>query len=325
MEQTKQHLVIVVPCYNEEAVLEETTRRLLGVAARLEERQVGTHLFYIDDGSRDGTWSLIRRLSAAHSEVWGLKLAVNAGHQHALWAGLEVAVSHADAIVSIDADLQDDPDVILQMVDHWMEGADLVFGVRDDRSTDTWFKRVTAQGFYRMMRAMGTDLVYNHADYRLMTRRAVRALLAFPERNLFLRGMVKQLGFRQAVVTYARQPRMAGESKYPLSKMLAFAWDGITSFSVRPLRLFIGLGLAFILVSFAVIVWALAVHFSGHSMPGWTSLLVSVWFIGGAILTALGVIGEYVGKIYSEVKRRPRYIEDCRCGMPSDASAANTH
>lgn len=316
MQKETFSLVIVVPCYNEEAVLTETTQRLLGIAGRLRADGVSTHILYVDDGSRDATWSLISQLSAAHAEVWGLKLAVNAGHQHALWAGLEAAVPHADAIVSIDADLQDDPDVILQMVAHYREGADLVFGVRDDRSSDSWFKRATAQGFYRMMQAMGTDLVYNHADYRLMSRRAVRALLAFPERNLFLRGMVKQLGFRQAVVTYARQKRQAGESKYPLSKMLAFAWDGITSFSVRPLRLFIGLGLVFILVSFVVIGWALVVHFSGHSLQGWTSLLISVWFVGGAILIALGIIGEYVGKIYSEVKRRPRYIEDCRCGMP---------
>lgn len=315
-------MVIVVPCYNEEAVLAETTQRLLGIAGRLEADRVSTHILYVDDGSRDGTWSLISRLSAAHPEVWGLKLAANAGHQHALWAGLEEAVPHADAIVSIDADLQDDPDVILQMVTHYREGADLVFGVRDDRTSDTWFKRATAQGFYRMMQAMGTDLIYNHADYRLMSRRAVKALLAFPERNLFLRGMVTQVGFRRAVVTYARQKRQAGESKYPLSKMLAFAWDGITSFSVRPLRLITLLGLLFMLVSVGIIAWALLTYSGGHAMRGWTSLLVSLWFVGGAILAALGIIGEYIGKIYSEVKRRPLFFVETTTGLDEPAEQA---
>lgn len=200
------------------------------------------------------------------------------------------------------------------MVDRFLEGNDIVYGVRRDRSTDTCFKRQTAVFFYRFMHWLGTEVVYNHADFRLMSRRATKTLLSYPERNLFLRGMVKSLGYRQATVEYDRAARFAGESKYPLSRMLGFAWDGITSFSVRPLRLILLLGVLFIVISFAVIVWALIAHFNGHTLPGWTSLLVSVWFVGGAILLALGIIGEYIGKIYSEVKRRPRYIVESFTG-----------
>ncbi|MCI6823190.1 MAG: glycosyltransferase family 2 protein [Bacteroidales bacterium] len=304
---------IVVPCYNEEAVLAETTSRLLGVMQRVAEQHADLQgrIVYVDDGSRDGTWSLIGSLAKQHPQVFGLKLAHNAGHQHALWAGLEWAAGHVDAAISIDADLQDDVNVIPEMIDRFLEGTDIVYGVRRDRPTDTWFKRTTALAFYKLMNKLGGDIVYNHADYRLMSRRTLAALMTYGERNLFLRGMVRTLGFPQAMVYYDRGERFAGESKYPLRKMLAFAIDGITSFSVRPLRLISIVGLSFMLVALAVIVYGLVAWLCGQTIQGWTSLLVSLWFIGGAILVALGVIGEYVGKIYAEVKRRPRYfIED---------------
>lgn len=301
---------IVVPCYNEEAVLAETTSRLLEVMQRVAEKHADLQgrIVYVDDGSRDGTWPLIGSLSKQHPQVMGLKLAHNAGHQHALWAGLEWAAAHADAAISIDADLQDDVNVIPEMIDLFLGGKDIVYGVRRDRPTDTWFKRTTALAFYKLMSKLGGDIVYNHADYRLMSRRTLAALMTYGERNLFLRGMVRTLGFPQAMVYYDRGERFAGESKYPLRKMLAFAIDGITSFSVRPLRLISIVGLSFMLVALAVIVYGLAAWLCGRTIQGWTSLLVSLWFIGGAILVALGVIGEYVGKIYAEVKRRPRYF-----------------
>ena len=301
---------IVVPCYTEEAVLNETTGRLLEVMQRVAEKHADLQgrIVYVDDGSRDGTWSLIGSLSKQHPQVMGLKLAHNAGHQHALWAGLEWAAAHVDAAISIDADLQDDVNVIPEMIDLFLGGKDIVYGVRRDRPTDTWFKRTTALAFYKLMSKLGGDIVYNHADYRLMSRRTLAALMTYGERNLFLRGMVRTLGFPQAMVYYDRGERFAGESKYPLRKMLAFAIDGITSFSVRPLRLISIVGLSFMLVALAVIVYGLVAWLCGRTIQGWTSLLVSLWFIGGALLVALGVIGEYVGKIYAEVKRRPRYF-----------------
>ena len=301
---------IVVPCYNEDAVLAETTSRLLEVMQRVAEKHADLQgrIVYVDDGSRDGTWSLIGSLSKQHPQVMGLKLAHNAGHQHALWAGLEWAAAHVDAAISIDADLQDDVNVIPEMIDLFLGGKDIVYGVRRDRPTDTWFKRTTALAFYKLMSKLGGDIVYNHADYRLMSRRTLAALMTYGERNLFLRGMVRTLGFPQAMVYYDRGERFAGESKYPLRKMLAFAIDGITSFSVRPLRMISIVGLSFMLVALAVIVYGLVAWLCGRTIQGWTSLLVSLWFIGGAILVALGVIGEYVGKIYAEVKRRPRYF-----------------
>ena len=301
---------IVVPCYNEEAVLNETTGRLLEVMQRVAEKHADLQgrIVYVDDGSRDGTWPLIGSLSKQHPQVMGLKLAHNAGHQHALWAGLEWAAAHVDAAISIDADLQDDVNVIPEMIDLFLGGKDIVYGVRRDRPTGAWFKRTTALAFYKLMSKLGGDIVYNHADYRLMSRRTLAALMTYGERNLFLRGMVRTLGFPQAMVYYDRGERFAGESKYPLRKMLAFAIDGITSFSVRPLRLISIVGLSFMLVALAVIFYGLVAWLCGRTIQGWTSLLVSLWFIGGAILVALGVIGEYVGKIYAEVKRRPRYF-----------------
>lgn len=302
-------IAIVVPCYNEEEMLPETTRQLLGIAERLKtECLADATLLYVDDGSRDRTWELIRAHAAENPCVHGLKLAHNRGHQQALWAGLDWASEHADAAISIDADLQDDVEAILSMVREFQNGKDIVYGVRKVRTTDTWFKRVTAQGFYRFVKWLGGDILYNHADFRLMSRRALKALQEFPERNMFLRGMVYSLGFPHSVVYYDRRERLAGESKYPLGKMLSFALDGITSFSVKPLRYIVYLGLFFILIALAAIVYALVSYFQGHVVPGWSSLLVSLWFIGGAILLAVGIIGEYVGKIYSEVKRRPRYF-----------------
>ncbi len=309
-------LTIVVPCYNEEVVLHETTKRLSLVAARLKaDYAIEARILYIDDGSVDGTWPLIVHLAQEDRRVAGLKLAHNAGHQHALWAGLERAVDMGDAVVSIDADLQDDPQAIVAMAEKYLQGADIVYGVRQSRQTDTLFKRQTALIYYRLLRMMGGNVVYNHADYRLMSQRAVRALLQYPERNLFIRGLVRTLGFREDTVYYDRAERFAGKSKYPLSRMLSFAWDGITSFSVRPLRIITSLGLCFILISIGVIIWALTAYASGHTLPGWTSLLISVWFVGGAILTALGIIGEYVGKIYKEVKHRPRFIVETSTGL----------
>ena len=310
-------LVIVVPCYNEQEVLAETTRQLSLVLEELEAagKVSEGHILYVDDGSCDDTWNLICRFSAENARVGGLRLAHNAGHQQALWAGLEWASVHADAAVSIDADLQDDVRSIIAMVDEWRDGSDIVYGVRRERTTDTFFKKHTAQLFYKLMHAMGANVVYNHADFRLLSRRTLQALVSFPERNLFLRGMVSALGYPSAKVYYDRKERQAGESKYPLSKMLSFALDGITSFSVRPLRCISILGLFFILISLVAIVYGIVMHVEGRTIPGWTSLLVSVWFIGGSILTGLGIIGEYVGKIYKEVKRRPRYFIEQAVGV----------
>ncbi|MBR5482213.1 MAG: glycosyltransferase family 2 protein [Bacteroidaceae bacterium] len=298
-------IYIVVPCYNEEAVLAETTRQLANVIQSLVRP---ARILYVDDGSRDGTWSLIERLGGEYAEVRGVRLAHNVGHQQALWAGMEHVAGEAEAIVSIDADLQDDVDVIGRMVKDYTEGADVVYGVRASRATDSVFKRWTAQAFYRFMTAMGSETVYNHADFRLLSQRALRALLAHHERNLFLRGMVPLLGFNVRKEYYDRKERQAGESKYPLSKMLSLAVDGVTSFSVKPLRLIMIMGLAFILIALGVILWALVEYVRGNTIQGWTSLLVSLWFVGGTILLALGITGEYIGKIYNEVKHRPLYF-----------------
>ena len=309
MKNTK--LIIVVPCYNEEEVLQETTRQLSTVLSSMEQEGTITEgkLLYVDDGSRDATWHIIEQLSTENPRVMGLKLAHNVGHQQALWAGLEWAANAPfDAIVSIDADLQDDVQAIVEMTERFNEGTDIVYGVRKERKTDTLFKKHTAQAFYKLMQTMGGDVVYNHADFRLMSKRALQALVAHPERNLFLRGIVRSLGYPSDFVYYDRHERFAGESKYPLSKMLNFAIDGITSFSVKPLRLITTFGLLFMFVAIVIIGYALYEHLIGHTIVGWTSLLVSMWFIGGAILTAIGVIGEYIGKIYKEVKRRPRYF-----------------
>lgn len=304
-------LVIVVPCYNEEEVLCETTRQLSFLLEELEKKQVIEEgkIMYVDDGSHDTTWTLIERFSTNNPRVIALKLAHNVGHQQALWAGLEWAAnSRFNAIVSIDADLQDDIHAISEMTNYFNNGYDIVYGVRKERKTDTFFKKHTAQAFYKLMKILGGDIIYNHADYRLMSKRSLQALISHPERNLFLRGLVRNLGFPSTCVYYDRHERFAGESKYPLSKMLNFAIDGITSFSIKPLRLITSFGILFILIAIGMIGYALYSYFTGHTIPGWTSLLISLWFIGGVILTAIGIIGEYIGKIYKEVKRRPRYF-----------------
>ena len=285
MNNTK--LIIVVPCYNEEEVLQETTRQLSAILSGMEQDGKITEgrLMYVDDGSRDATWHLIEQLSTETPRVMGLKLAHNVGHQQALWAGLEWAANAPfDAIVSIDADLQDDVQAIVEMTDRFNQGIDIVYGVRKERKTDTFFKKHTAQAFYKLMQTMGGDVVYNHADFRLMSKRALQALVAHPERNLFLRGIVRSLGFPSDFVYYDRHERFAGESKYPLSKMLNFAIDGITSFSVKPLRLITTFGILFMLVAIGIIGYALYAYLTGHTIQGWTSLLISLWFIGGAIL-----------------------------------------
>ncbi len=306
-------LYIVLPCYNEEAILADSIAKLLTMCHE-EMPKEEVRLLCVDDGSRDATWPIIQELCARNKEVLGLRMAHNVGHQHALWAGMEAATPHAEAIVSIDADLQDDIHVIPRMMADFRQGADVVYGVRRERSTDTWFKRNSAQLFYKLMHWMGSESVYNHADFRLLSQRAARALLSYPERNLFLRGMVTQLGFRTTMQHYDRLERIAGETKYPLTKMISFALDGITSFSVKPIRLLHLMGLLFILIATGVSIHALVNYIEDRTVQGWTSLLISIWFVGGIMLLALGVVGEYVGKIYTEVKRRPRYFEMERAG-----------
>ena len=302
-------LNIVVPCYNEEAVLHETTKQLSQLVDDLiaKGKIQSCEIIYVDDGSHDATWTLIEELQKSSTYVHGLKLAHNVGHQFALWAGLEYAAERADAIISIDADLQDDIAVIEQMIDAYKDGCEVVYGVRKERKTDTVFKRWTALGFYSLMQKMGVNIVYNHADFRLTSQRATKELMRYPERNMFIRGMVRLLGFKTAEVYYDRKERFAGESKYPLTKMLNFAVDGITSFSIQPLRMIATIGFIVTVLSFVAAVYALVSYLCGSVVAGWTSMLISIWFIGGAILLSLGIIGEYIGKIYKEVKRRPRY------------------
>lgn len=306
-------ITIVVPCYNEQEVLPWSIAQLLSLTDRLRhDTGDEARLMFVDDGSADSTWDIIAQAAAKHDGISGLKLAHNVGHQNALWAGIEQTYQECDATVSIDADLQDDPLAIIDMARHVAEGADIVYGIRRRRQTDTWFKRTSAQAFYRIMRTVDKNMLYNHADFRMMTRRAAHALMQYPERNMFLRGIVRQLGFREAMVYYDRTARTAGESKYPLGKMISFSVDGITSFSTAPLKFITFAGLAMTLVALVIIITALAEHFSGKTIEGWTSLLVSLWFIGGVVTTGVGITGVYVGKIYTEVKRRPRYFIDQR-------------
>ena len=266
-----------------------------------------SYILYVNDGSRDHTWQLIAQYSEASAHVRGLKLAGNVGHQNALMAGLETAREDADVTVSIDADLQDDIHAIPEMVKKYNDGCDIVYGVRRKRTTDTWFKRTTAQLFYKFMTGMGVKSVYNHADFRLMSQRAVNALCQYEERNLFLRGLVPLLGYKTDSVYYDRLERQAGESKYPLSKMLSFAIDGVTSFSVKPLRLIFYLGALFLLISLGILVYVIAALCQGRGVQGWASLMLSIWFVGGCLLICLSVIAAYIGRIYTEGKHRPRY------------------
>ncbi|WP_027409318.1 glycosyltransferase family 2 protein [Anoxybacteroides tepidamans] len=306
----KPVLTIVVPCYNEEEVFLETARQLTNVLEDLQSEHLiaaESKLLFVDDGSQDRTWELIVGESEKNPFVTGVKLSRNFGHQRALLAGLEAAKEYSDCVISIDADLQDDVSVIREFIVKYWEGFDIVYGVRRSRETDTFFKRATAQGFYRFMRKIGIHLVYNHADFRLMSKRALDELSRYGEANVFLRGIVPLLGFRSTKVFYDRKERFAGESKYPLKKMLAFAFDGMTSFSVAPIRFITLIGfLSFFLSSIAG-AYALIVKLLGRTELGWTSIMISIWLIGGLLLMSVGLIGEYIGKIYQEVKRRPRF------------------
>ena len=304
-------LYLVIPCYNEEEVLPETSRRLVIKMGSLMEKGLiseDSKVLLVNDGSKDRTWELISDLHKENPLFEGVKLSRNRGHQNALLAGLLTAVNDADMIVSMDADLQDDINAVDEMVDDYHKGYDVVYGVRSKRETDTFFKRFTAEGFYKVMKALGVDIVFNHADYRLMSRRAVEGLAQFTEVNLFLRGIVPQIGYKWTTVTYERAERFAGESKYPLKKMIAFAADGITSFSVKPIRLVFSTGVVVFVVSLIMLIYALVAKLAGHTSVGWTSLMGSIWLIGGIQLLGLGVVGEYIGKIYNETKRRPRFI-----------------
>lgn len=307
----KQTLYLVIPCYNEEEVLHETAKRLLEKISKMMEKDQITKeskIMFVNDGSKDKTWSIIEELNSVNNIFSGVNLSRNKGHQNALVAGLMTAKDHADMTISLDADLQDDIEVIDKFVEEYYGGSDVVYGVRSSRKTDSFFKRTTALAFYKLMNGLGVDVMYNHADYRLMSKRALDGLSQFKEVNLFLRGIVPLIGYKYSVVEYERHERFAGESKYPLSKMLAFAWDGITSFSIKPIRIITGLGFFIFAVSFIALIYSILVNFLGNTVTGWTSLTVSIWMIGGIQLLSLGVIGEYIGKIYNETKERPRYI-----------------
>lgn len=303
-------LSIVVPCFNEEQVLRETTRRLTTLLSRMISRSKvapESRIYYVDDGSRDGTWALIQELAREDIRIGGIKLSRNRGHQSALLAGLFTVPG--DAIVSIDADLQDDVQAIESMVDASAAGADIVYGVRNDRATDTAFKRITAQVFYRLMTVLGVEVLYNHADFRLMTRRAIEALQDYREVNLFLRGIIPLIGFRTATVMYARAERTAGESKYPLRRMLSLAWEGVTSFSVTPLRIVTVLGALIFVLTVLMSLYVVGVRlFTGQALPGWTSTVLPIYLLGGIQIISIGILGEYLGKVYREVKGRPRYF-----------------
>lgn len=307
----KNTLYLVIPCYKEEEVLPETASRLLiKMNALMENGKISrrSRVVLVNDGSKDRTWEIIQSLHAENPLFSGINLSRNRGHQNALLAGLMTVREHADMVISLDADLQDDINAVDEMVDDYHKGYDVVYGVRSKRETDTFFKRFTAEGFYKVMKALGVDIVFNHADYRLMSRRAVEGLAQFTEVNLFLRGIVPQIGYKWTTVTYERAERFAGESKYPLKKMIAFAADGITSFSVKPIRLVFSTGVVVFIVSLIMLIYALVAKLAGHTSVGWTSLMGSIWLIGGIQLLGLGVVGEYIGKIYNETKRRPRFI-----------------
>jgi glycosyltransferase involved in cell wall biosynthesis len=304
-------LCLVIPCYNEQEVLGETSARLLeNLRGMVKDNLAGedSKIMFVDDGSKDDTWNIISRLSEEHTEIMGVKLSRNRGHQNALLAGLMTAKEFADVTISLDADLQDDIGVLPDFMRNYYDGCDIVFGVRKSRATDTFFKRNSAQMFYKLLKIFGVDVVYNHADYRLMSRRALEGLAEFEEVNLFLRGIVMQIGYKTATVEYERHERFAGESKYPLSKMLGLAFDGITSFSVKPIKLITNLGILIFIVSIAILIYSLVVNAQGHTVAGWTSTMISVWVLGGLQLFAIGIVGQYVGKVYMETKSRPKYI-----------------
>ena len=304
-------LYVVIPCYNEEEVLEETTRQLkekindLITAKKISDK---SRVMYVNDGSKDKTWNIIEKIHRKEKLFTGISLSRNRGHQNALLAGLMTAKNYADVVISMDADLQDDINAMDEMLDKYYQGNDIVYGVRSSRKKDTWFKRTTAEGFYKFMNKMGVDVVYNHADYRLTSKRVLDYLENYKEVNLFLRGIFPLIGFSSDIVYYERNERFAGESKYPLKKMLSFAWDGITSFSIRPIKLVLNLGIFIFAISILILIYCLIVKLFGYTVDGWTFIMCSIWIVAGLEMLSLGIIGEYVGKIYSETKARPRYI-----------------
>ena len=304
-------LYIVVPCYNEEEVLKETTKRLSEKLNSLIKKKMiskKSKVMYVNDGSKDKTWNLIKDISEKEKNFTGISLSRNRGHQNALLGGLMTAKQYADVVISMDADLQDDIDAIDEMLDKYYDGCDIVYGVRSTRKKDTFFKRFTAESFYKLMKALGVDCVYNHADYRLTSKRVLDNLENFKEVNLFLRGIFPLIGYKSDIVYYERNERFAGESKYPLKKMLHFAWDGITSFSIKPLRLVTTTGFIILMISICIMVYSLIRKLTGNTVDGWTFLSISIWFIGGLQMISIGIIGEYIGKIYNETKERPRFI-----------------
>ena len=308
----KNTLYMVLPCYNEEEVLEEASRQIKEKMLDLMKRELisdKSRVCLVNDGSKDKTWDMIQVLHEECPEIFsGVCLSRNKGHQIAVLAGMLTCKDYSDYVISMDADLQDDINAIDEMVIKYNEGADVVYGVRSARTTDTFFKRFTAEGFYRVMNAMGVESVFNHADFRLMSKRALEGLSQFKEVNLFLRGLVPMVGYTTAIVTYERKERFAGESKYPLRKMISFAWEGITSLSTKPITMISTMGFVVILISIIMIIYALVSFFTGNSVPGWASIMASIWFIGGLLLLSIGIVGQYVGKIYMETKARPRYI-----------------
>lgn len=304
-------LYMIVPCYNEEEVLPETAKRLREKYSSLMKKgliSADSKVVFVNDGSKDGTWRIIQELHGSDTMFSGIDLAHNSGHQNAVLAGLMTVRDICDVSITMDADLQDDINAIDEMLERYYEGNQVVYGVRSARKTDTFFKRFTAESFYKFMKLMGADVVYNHADFRLMSARVLRELAGYREVNLFLRGLVPLIGFQSCTVSYERHERFAGESKYPLKKMLSFAVNGITSFSTKPLKLITAIGFIMSAISAAAIIWAFVVKLLGHSELGWSSTMCSIWFIGGIQILALGIIGEYIGKIYAEVKQRPRFI-----------------
>lgn len=310
-------LAIVVPCYHEEEVLPSTHERLCTLLNAMVKSDVVSErscLVFVDDGSTDDTWPLLERYANESPAVCALKLSGNFGHQNAIIAGMETYLDEADIFVTIDADLQDDINAIPKMVEKYKEGFEIVYGVRSKRKTDSWFKRNSALAFYKLMHHLGTKSVYNHADFRLMDKRVVTEFLRYPERNMFMRGIVPLLGFKSTTVEYERHERTAGTTKYPLPKMFGFAVDGITSFSIRPVRFVLTMGITFVFIAIIILAWVLYAKFSGHAVSGWSSMILSMWFIGGCVLIGLGIVGEYIGKIYMEVKGRPRYHIDQKIG-----------
>ena len=304
-------LYVVVPCYNEEEVLSETTKRLKEKMEKLiKEKKISKNskVMYVNDGSKDKTWDLIKEINSKEKLFTGISLSRNKGHQNALLAGLLTAKEYSDIVISMDADLQDDINAMDEMIDKYYSGSEIVYGVRSSRKKDSFFKRVTAQGFYKFMKMMGVDVVYNHADYRLTSKKVLDNFSDFTEVNLFLRGMFPLVGYSSSVVYYERNERFAGKSKYPLKKMLNFAWDGITSFSVKPIRMVLSFGIIIFFVSIFMLIYSLIVKLLGQTVDGWTFIVCSIWLVSGIQMLSIGIIGEYVGKIYSETKRRPRYF-----------------